>query len=588
MSKELDDAYFRSNQCTYYEPLLSKLVDCVDLLEERIKGLLGANVYVGDTDTLPAGSEATVSASKHGYDTMLEFGIPRGKDGSDATATDVRIAGKSITSDGVADIPLSKYNTPGVCGIGTGLLVSKTGTVSILSPNNEEVTERRQNMAVTCEKIDYAVKAAMCDGKGAAWTTDEQSAARERMNAADANKVYIMQKQIENLQGIAATEETDTTEAYTKTVPTGAQKWASLDKVGGKTIVWNQLVNNFRSGTTSGAGLTFANNGDGSFTINGTVGDGDLFHWLARIDVVHVGRKYAILGSSKNVRLYLKGYNNQQSANGEACIMSVIENTSDMYFYCRYDFGAVINNEIVRPQLIDLTQMFGAGNEPTSLDDPRIAFIKAYAEEHPEYNPGELMSAEVVEVESKGTFPIPQSVRDMCPGYGWSAGTVCNEIDFERKVYVQRVGSVDLGTLNWEYSKSIERYNASDLFGAKGKPQPSELSNMSCAKLLPTTIDAISVVGSPDGIAINERGLVRASYSALSDAEAFKAAMQGVILYYELAEPIEVDLSDVLPDDHYIEVEAGGTVTFKQAETQLPVPSSVTYQISTSEVIANA
>lgn len=54
------------------------------------------------------------------------------------------------------------------------------------------------------------------------------------------------------------------------------------------------------------------------------------------------------------------------------------------------------------PTIIDLTQMFGAGNEPTSLDDPSIAFIKAYAEEHPEYNPGELMSAEVVEVKSQG------------------------------------------------------------------------------------------------------------------------------------------------------------------------------------------
>lgn len=104
-----------------------------------------------------------------------------GAPGSDAAATDVRINGKSITADGVADIPLSKYNTPGVCGIGTGLLVSATGTISIRNPVNEEVTARRQNMAVTCKAMDYAVKAAMCDGKGAAWTPSEQVAARERM-----------------------------------------------------------------------------------------------------------------------------------------------------------------------------------------------------------------------------------------------------------------------------------------------------------------------------------------------------------------------------------------------------------------------
>lgn len=104
-----------------------------------------------------------------------------GSPGSDAAATDVRLNGKSITADGVADIPLSKYNTPGVCGIGTGLLVSATGTISISNPVNEEVTARRQNMAVTCKTIDYAVTAAMCDGKGAAWTDAEQVAARERM-----------------------------------------------------------------------------------------------------------------------------------------------------------------------------------------------------------------------------------------------------------------------------------------------------------------------------------------------------------------------------------------------------------------------
>lgn len=93
MSKELDDAYFRSTPCTHHEPLLSKLVDCVDLLEERIKGLLGAKVYVGETNTLPAGSEATASASKRGYDTVLDFGIPKGDKGDPGhTPTDTELA----------------------------------------------------------------------------------------------------------------------------------------------------------------------------------------------------------------------------------------------------------------------------------------------------------------------------------------------------------------------------------------------------------------------------------------------------------------------------------------------------------------
>lgn len=669
----------------------------------------GSDGYSPTANVTKDGGTATIIITdKNGTTTAT---VSDGAPGSDAAATDVRINGKSITVDGVADIPAATQDglTYGVLKLGgnsNGLRINRIGELAVVDANNRVIDIRSGgSYPITTQGFDYAVKAAMCDGKGAAWTADEQKAARERMNAADANKVYIMQKQIANLQGIAATEETDSTEAYTKTVPAGAQKWASLDKVGGKTVVWNQLANRFRSGTTSDAGLTFANNGDGSFTINGTVGGGDLYHWIASIDVVRVGRKYALLGSSKNVRLYLKGYNNQQSANGEACIMSVIENTSDIYIYCSYDFGAVINNEIVRPQLIDITAMFGAGNEPTTLDDPRIAFIKAYAEEHPEYNPGELMSAEVVEVESKGknllnpattengfidpasglvsptyiflasdyievspgvtytysnspagtgagyawydsgksyisgvsfsgtqttrkliapsnakylrvsirtelldvsqlergttatdyspygvkgTFPIPEEVRDMCPGYGWSAGTVYNEIDFERKVYVQRVGSVDLSILTWtKYDiKQGTLFRSSEVQTALVASNENIKYNMTCAPYISTSsINRYDKTISRAKTNIRNFDIIDSSYT---DAASFKSAMAGVLLYYELAEPVEVDLSDVLSDDNFIEVEAGGTVTFKQASTQLPVPSYVTYQISTSEVIANA
>lgn len=195
MSKELDDAYFRSSPCTHHEPLLSKLVDCVDLIEERIKGLLGATVYVGETNTLPAGSEATASASKRGYDTVLNFGIPKGdkgdpgepgKDGSDATATDVRINGKSITVDSVADIPLASTGKPGVVGVRAdslyGIAIGTDNNLFVKNANTSEINSRtNQYKPIVPNSLDYAVKAAMCDGKGAAWTDAEKLAARKRL-----------------------------------------------------------------------------------------------------------------------------------------------------------------------------------------------------------------------------------------------------------------------------------------------------------------------------------------------------------------------------------------------------------------------
>lgn len=208
MSRELDDAYFRSTPCTHHEPLLSKLVDAVNMLEERIKGLLGGTVIAGDVDTLPAGSEATASATKQGYDTVLTFGIPRGekgdkgepgepgKDGapgapgapgSDASATDVRISGTSITKDGVANIPIAyPANSLGLMKTQTnmnyGIQCNSSGLIYLSKASNDDLSSRINNYApITATNYDYAVKAAMCDGKGAAWTSNEKNAAKKRL-----------------------------------------------------------------------------------------------------------------------------------------------------------------------------------------------------------------------------------------------------------------------------------------------------------------------------------------------------------------------------------------------------------------------
>lgn len=110
-----------------------------------------------------------------------------GSPGSDAAATDVRIAGKSITADGVADIPIANGSTIGVVmtdnesgGFSTGL-ATVNNRLYLKNAAHAEITNRTSRVPILANNIDYAVKAAMCDGKGAAWTTAEKSAARERM-----------------------------------------------------------------------------------------------------------------------------------------------------------------------------------------------------------------------------------------------------------------------------------------------------------------------------------------------------------------------------------------------------------------------
>nr|DAW52420.1 MAG TPA: hypothetical protein [Bacteriophage sp.] len=97
---------------------------------------------------------------------------------------DVRIDGKSIVQDGVAEIPKADDNTYNLglirVSTGNGFTVSAHGTLNILECTDDSLKKRYPRI-VSGNVIDYAVKAAMCDGKGTAWTTDEQAAARERM-----------------------------------------------------------------------------------------------------------------------------------------------------------------------------------------------------------------------------------------------------------------------------------------------------------------------------------------------------------------------------------------------------------------------
>lgn len=110
-----------------------------------------------------------------------------GAPGSDAQATDVRINGISITAGGVADVPIADGTTIGVImtdnssgGYSTGL-ISVNNRLYLKNAALIEITERSFRIPILANNMDYAVKAAMCDGKGAAWTVAEQAAARERM-----------------------------------------------------------------------------------------------------------------------------------------------------------------------------------------------------------------------------------------------------------------------------------------------------------------------------------------------------------------------------------------------------------------------
>lgn len=188
----------------------------------------------------------------------------------------------------------------------------------------------------------------------------------------------------------------------------------------------------------------------------------------------------------------------------------------------------------------------------------------------------------------RNEYPIPEAIRAL-PGYGWSAGTARNYVDYENKQYHQCVDSVDLGTLTWKNGKAVS-FETRELNGRKLTKNYSVPPNFICSKYSTKTQDNLWGKTNVTGITAdaNVDGYVYVNDTSYTDATAFKQAMQGVMLYYELESPIVTDISTLIDDDFLrnIEVEAGGSITFKNGNDsyRIPVPSEEEYIVKLSEV----
>lgn len=116
-----------------------------------------------------------------------------------------------------------------------------------------------------------------------------------------------------------------------------------------------------------------------------------------------------------------------------------------------------------------------------------------------------------------------------------SAGTVYDELVPTKAI--TRIGAVDLGSLTWTYASNYKIFICDTFTGAKGTAQQTQVPNMECA---------IYRIGAWSEIAADETkdmavcllasaNQLRIRNLAYTDATAFKSAMSGVYLYYELA-----------------------------------------------------
>ena len=479
-------------------------------------------------------------------------------------------------------------------------------------------------------------------------------------------------------------------ETVSRTAPSGA-KYVSVDKVGGKSIVWTQLNNpadniNVKKGTIK-------LNDDGSITISGTVQDAGKYNELqiSQSLTFKAKMKYMVR-TNKTLRISVNGHD---KATTKALLYT---GAADWTGYVALDVanGTDVNIERLFVQVINLTLAFGAGNEPTAeqfetmfpadsypynlgeiisgttvavelegknlWDDSDPAFMQVLLNAGFLYNSGvwhtnkvvyssvnigtippqsvlsydifsnaglnariELFSGEtrilprnlestgewirhkinipsgtvidriVVDYASRGMCKIkniqlergttetaysPHTKQSLSTGFPElkSAGTAHDEIDMDGGTIQRNIGAVDLGTLTWDNNGTFEDGNVQFIARVPGR---AYTTNGLCDKFeksednalgtytLRTTGDQI-VFTAPKGTEIH----------------AFVESMSGATLYYELATPTTEQVAVPEALQEWLPVEAGGTVTFRNADEskQLPVPNAVSWVRKLNEV----
>lgn len=373
-------------------------------------------------------------------------------------------------------------------------------------------------------------------------------------------------------QGITHQFETDSETAYQKTVPTGA-KLMSVKSIGGHSEVI-----------------------DGEIVSTGTE------------SVVEQGKNLLDFNSAKFSMSYR--YISDAIPDGKKAVMSLIDkdtsvDVSGISIGFANDVGE-LDGGVTEFNWILSSSGLNSNNSNLSSVHGKITLCRdVFIYPKTDEALAKLLSRYDIQVELGDTptayapyhsnvYQIPEAIKAL-PGYGWSAGTARNYVDYENKRYVQCVGSVDLGTLTWmkTSSQSVGDYFYAPVSAIGFKRLGAfgiTVHNILCSKYItvarnPNAFVDKTIVLDGDSTAVSQ---IQVKDTAYTDATAFKQAMQGVILYYELETPIVTDISSLIPDDFLrnLTVEAGGSVTFKGGndDYRIPVPSEEEYIVRLSEV----
>ena len=350
-------------------------------------------------------------------------------------------------------------------------------------------------------------------------------------------------------------------------------KRLAFRKLVGGSLVLNQAYNS-PVATSTVDGITVTNNGDGSFTLNGTnttEGAETKDYTLFYSNLCIYGHKYlwgAIISnmSGINVQITRLGAYKTNSNNGFQ-----IDECSETGIYFAYIIritaGATFDNVTVRPQGIDISLLFGT--IPQTVGANNYNSIADYISSLETANRGagvSWMYKYFPDLET-GTIPgIAFSLESVCCSkHIVSDDTTTHEYDMKhaelRGIYMlnndgelvldpekndiqipngtimRRRGRIDLGTCTWTKGDAFSTGSLESLIKI---PSQNETPTLLCeAQIVPKSANAVSGNVGTYEIYVSPQGRLVWYYptDGIADGNAFATLMSGKYLEYDLATP---------------------------------------------------
>ena len=406
-------------------------------------------------------------------------------------------------------------------------------------------------------------------------------------------------------------------EAYSVDVPSGS-KYVGIDKVGGKSIAWNQLVQNGDFADGKAHWLEFqcsCSVANGVATVTPSASSSRIYQTK---DVV-LNHKYLMIatfkGTSGNATLsWYGGANKFVALNGNWQEVSLLlNNTFQTASNWQLHYGTSSNGEtapyyIKNTMCFDLTQMFGStiADYIYSLEQATAGagvawFKKLFPADYYPYSEPTIISSQTDRVDvARADSSITQQITTGFPVLN-SAGSVYDYIDLNEGKLHQRVGKVvidgsqafDGGIGVGEYgnvayistSKLNIKLPKGKYYGIISDRFNSLILDSSIGYNIPLYDMTVYNTGNLE-IGWNYLAFCLPSTVTSNELTIEWFSNNPTTVYYELAEEIITDIEIPTELTDWLTVEAGGSVTFHNADEgkRLLVPNKLSFVRKLDEV----